>query len=68
MEDWAEIRRLRRAEGMPIAVIARPLGVARNMVKKALASDRPPTHTDPGPGSRAKFKTSATSNAKPRHW
>jgi DNA-binding transcriptional regulator YiaG len=33
VEDWAEIRRLRRAEGMPIAVIARRLGVARNTVK-----------------------------------
>jgi transposase len=44
VEDWAEIRRLRRAEGMPIAVIARRLGVARNTVKKALASDRPPRY------------------------
>ena len=44
VKDWAEIRRLRRAEGMPIAVIARRLGVARNTVKKALASDRPPRY------------------------
>lgn len=44
MEDWAEIRRLRRAEDMPIAVIARRMGVARNTVKKALASDRPPRY------------------------
>ena len=29
MEDWAEIRRLHRAEGMPIKVIARTLGIAR---------------------------------------
>ena len=28
MEDWAEIRRLSRAEGMPIKAIARRLGVA----------------------------------------
>ena len=26
MEDWAEIRRLHRAEGMPIKAIARTLG------------------------------------------
>ena len=51
MEDWAEIRRLRRAEGMPIAVIARRLGVARNTVKKALASDRPPRYERPPKGS-----------------
>ena len=44
MEDWAEIRRLRRAEGMAIQAIARRLGVARNTVKKALASDRPPQY------------------------
>ncbi len=30
MEDWAEIRRLHRAEGMPIKAIVRHLGVARN--------------------------------------
>ena len=41
MEDWAEIRRLHRAEGVPIKEIARRLGVARNTVKAALASDRP---------------------------
>jgi hypothetical protein len=27
VEDWAEIRRLRRAEGMPILAIARVMGV-----------------------------------------
>jgi transposase len=44
VEDWAEIRRLRRAEGMAIQVIARRLGIARNTVKKALASDAPPRY------------------------
>ena len=39
VEDWAEIRRLRRAEGMPISEIARVMGVARNTVKAALDSD-----------------------------
>lgn len=43
MEDWAEIRRLHRAEGVPIKEIVRRLGVARNTVRKALSSDRPPT-------------------------
>ena len=42
MEDWAEIRRLRRAEGMAIQAIARRLRISRNTVKKALASDGPP--------------------------
>lgn len=44
MEDWAEIRRLRRAEGLAIQAIARRLGIARNTVKKALASDMPPQY------------------------
>lgn len=51
MEDWAEIRRLRRGEGMAIAAIARRLGVARNTVKKALASDEPPRYRRAAKGS-----------------
>jgi transposase len=42
VEDWAEIRRLRRAERMPIKQIARVLGVSKNTVKRALATDGPP--------------------------
>ena len=42
MENWAEIRRLHRSEHIPIKEIARLLGVARNTVRAALASDRPP--------------------------
>ncbi|PPJ01083.1 hypothetical protein C5E51_34900 [Nocardia nova] len=30
MEDWAEIRRLYRSEGVSISEIARRLGIARN--------------------------------------
>ena len=37
MEDWAEIRRLHRAEGQPIKVIARVMGISKNTVKAALA-------------------------------
>ena len=44
VEDWAEIRRLRRAEGMAISEIARVMGVARNTVKAALAAERPPQY------------------------
>lgn len=44
MEDWAEIRRLHRAEGVPIKEIVRRLGVARNTVRAALASDEPPVY------------------------
>ena len=47
VEDWAEIRRLHRAEGLPIKVIARVLGVSKNTVKAALASDGPPKYERP---------------------
>jgi transposase len=53
VEDWAEIRRLRRAEQMPIVQIARVLGVSRNTVKAALASDVPPRYQRPPKGSVA---------------
>jgi hypothetical protein len=33
VEDWAEIRRLHRAEGLPIRAIVRVLGVSRNTVR-----------------------------------
>src|SRR6266480_1326375 len=44
VEDWAQIRRLHRAEGMPIKVIARVLGVSRNTVRSAIVSDGPPRY------------------------
>lgn len=44
VEDWAEIRRLHRSERLPIKVIARVMGISRNTVKTALASDGPPTY------------------------
>jgi transposase len=53
VEDWAEIRRLRRAERMPIAEIARVMGISRNTVKAALASDNPPKYVRGPQGSVA---------------
>ena len=44
VEDWAEIRRLHRAEQMSIKAIARRLGVARNTVRTALRSTAPPAY------------------------
>jgi hypothetical protein len=41
VEDWAEIRRLDRAEQMPIKEIARVMEVPRNTVRAAIANDRP---------------------------
>lgn len=44
VEDWAEIRRLHRGEKLPIKTIARTLGISRNTVRAAIASDGPPKY------------------------
>ena len=51
MEDWAEIRRLHRAERLPIKMIARVLGVSRNTVRTAIASDAAPKYERTPAGS-----------------
>jgi transposase len=51
VEDWAEIRRLHRAENMSIKAIVRHLGVSRNTVRDALRSDAPPRYERPAKGS-----------------
>lgn len=51
VEDWAEIRRLHRAEGMPIKAIARVLGISRNTVRAALVAEGPPRYSRPAAGS-----------------
>jgi transposase len=44
VEDWAEIRRLHRAEQMPIRAICRQLGVGRNTVRRALSAQSVPRY------------------------
>jgi transposase len=51
VEDWAEIRRLHRVEGMAIKAIARRLGVSRNAVRRALARDVAPKYVRAAKGS-----------------
>jgi transposase len=51
VEDWAEIRRLYRAEQMPIKAIARRMGISKNTVKRALAAQEPPTYRRASRGS-----------------
>jgi transposase len=53
VEDWAEIRRLHRAEGLPIRQIARVMSVSRNTVRAALRSDEPPRYERASRGSVA---------------
>ncbi len=51
VEDWAEIRRLRRAENLSVSMIARVMGVSRNTVYAALQSDAPPKYERTPAGS-----------------
>ena len=51
VEDWAEIRRLHKSEGMPIKVIARVVGCSKNTVKAAVASEGPPRYERASRGS-----------------
>jgi transposase len=51
VEDWAEIRRLHRAEGMGIKAIVRRLGISRNTVREALRSEGPPRYERVSRGS-----------------
>jgi Sigma-70, region 4 len=51
VEEWAEIRRLHRVEGLPIKVIARVMGVSRNTVRSAIASTAPPRYERARTGS-----------------
>ena len=51
VEDWAEIRRLHRAEGLSIKAIVRRTGLARNTVRDALRCDEPPRYARASSGS-----------------
>jgi hypothetical protein len=42
VEQWAEVRRMHLVEKVPIKEIARRTGLARNTVRAALRSERPP--------------------------
>src|SRR5262249_27892943 len=51
VEDWAEIRRLHRAEGVSIKAIARRLKMARITVRGARGRDEPPRYERTRTGS-----------------
>jgi transposase len=51
VENWAEVRRLHRAERMPIKTIARVMGISKNTVRAALRSDAPPKYERAARGS-----------------
>lgn len=49
LDDWAEIRRLHRSQGLGIKAIARKLGVSKNTVRRALRARKVPRYRrEPG--------------------
>ena len=44
LDEWAEIRRLHRSEGLGIKAIARKLGVSKNTVRRALRAEEVPRY------------------------
>ena len=51
LDEWAEIRRLHRSEGLPIKAIARKLGISKNTVRRALRAEEVPRYSRPAKGS-----------------
>ena len=53
LDEWAEIRRLHRSEGLGIKAIARKLGISKNTVRRALRADEVPRYQRVPKGSIA---------------
>ena len=51
LDEWAEIRRLHRSEGLGIKAIARKLGVSKNTVRRALRAEDVPRYRRARKGS-----------------
>ena len=52
VEQWAEIRRLARVEGVSIREISRRTGLHRKTIRRALAATEPPKYSRPAAGSK----------------
>ena len=53
MDEWAEIRRLHRSQGLGIKAVARKLGISKNTVRRALRADEVPRYQRAPRGSIA---------------
>jgi len=52
VEQWAEIRRLHRVDGLSIREISRRTGFHRKTVRRALVAPEPPRYSRPAAGSK----------------
>ena len=53
LDEWAEIRRLHRSQGLGIKAIARKLGISKNTVRRALRAEEVPRYRREPKGSIA---------------
>ena len=51
VEQWAEVRRMKRVEGLSAREIARRTGLARDTVSRLLAAEVPPSYARSPAGS-----------------
>jgi len=51
LDEWAEIRRLHRSEGLGIKAVARKLGISKNTVRRALRAEEVPRYQRAPKGS-----------------
>ena len=51
VEQWAEVRRMRRVEGLSVRAISRRTGLARDTVSRLLAASEPPKYVRAPAGS-----------------
>jgi transposase len=52
VEQWADIRRLHRVDGVSIREISRRTGLHRKTIRRALAAPEPPRYSRPAGGSK----------------
>jgi transposase len=52
VEQWAEVRRLHRVEGVSIREISRRTGLHRKTIRRALAAAEPPSYSRPATVSK----------------
>jgi hypothetical protein len=64
VEDWAEIRRLHRAEGLPIKVIARVLGVSGSNYVRFASPRRSRLTTMAAENTNGRSRTNPKDNAE----
>jgi len=53
LDEWAEIRRLHRSQGLGIKAVARKLGISKNTVRRVLRAGEVPRYQRPPKGSIA---------------